>query len=161
MPPLPIPPINALSAIATFAVRHVGLRVPDFEASLDWFVKKLDFRVVREWRHGDLRLAYVAPPADDAFLIEILGDGSPTSRPVYDDLATSLFEAGYHHVCFDVPNVDEILAELRRRDVTIVEEPFEQTAISRRLAFFADPWGNLFALAQVMAVRTNGPIQST
>jgi lactoylglutathione lyase/glyoxylase I family protein len=31
--------------------------------------------------------------------------------------------------------------------VTIVTEPFELPAISRRLAFVADPWGNLIELA--------------
>jgi lactoylglutathione lyase/glyoxylase I family protein len=34
--------------------------------------------------------------------------------------------------------------------VTIVTEPFELRAISRRLAFFCDPFGNLIELAQVL-----------
>jgi glyoxylase I family protein len=34
--------------------------------------------------------------------------------------------------------------------VTIVTEPCELPAISQRLAFLADPWGNLIELAQVL-----------
>jgi lactoylglutathione lyase/glyoxylase I family protein len=34
--------------------------------------------------------------------------------------------------------------------VSIVGEPFDLGAISRRLAFFANPWGNLIELAQVL-----------
>jgi len=58
--------------------------------------------------------------------------------------------AGYHHICLSVQNVDDAVAELRRRDVKIVTEPFNLPAINRRLAFFADPWGNLFELAEVL-----------
>jgi glyoxylase I family protein len=35
--------------------------------------------------------------------------------------------------------------------VTIVTEPFALPVIDRRLAFFADPFGNLFELAEVLA----------
>ena len=146
----PRAPIDLQRVLASVKLGHVAVRVPDFEASKRWFVEKLDFRVVIEWPYGELRLAYLVPPADDTVCIEILGGGSPTCQPQYADLGTSLYEAGYHHVCLDVDSVDDILAELRRRGVTIVAEAFELKAIGRRLAFFADPWGNLFELAQVI-----------
>ena len=41
--------------------------------------------------------------------------------------------------------------KLRPRGVTIVTEPFVLPAISRKLAFFADPFGNLIELAEVIA----------
>jgi lactoylglutathione lyase/glyoxylase I family protein len=47
------PPINPPSALASMTGLHVGLRVPDFEASKAWFVDKLDFRVVQEWDYGE------------------------------------------------------------------------------------------------------------
>jgi glyoxylase I family protein len=56
-----------------------------------------------------------------------------------------------------VNSVDETLAELRRRGVTIVTKPFELPAIQRRLAFLADPWGNLIELAQVLWVIRDRP----
>jgi catechol 2,3-dioxygenase-like lactoylglutathione lyase family enzyme len=57
---------------------------------------------------------------------------------------------GVHHVCFTVPSVDKTVGELKARDVKVVAEPFEVEAIARRLAFFADPWGNLFELEEVL-----------
>jgi lactoylglutathione lyase/glyoxylase I family protein len=42
------------------------------------------------------------------------------------------------------------VAELKARGVVIVTEPFQLDAISRKLAFFADPYGNLIELAQVI-----------
>ena len=46
--------------------------------------------------------------------------------------------------------VDETVAKLRARGVTIVTEPFVLDVISRKLAFFADPFGNLIELAEVL-----------
>ena len=144
------PPITSKTPFFTMKGDHAAIRVPDFAGCKRCFVKKLDFRVVHEWPYGDLQLAYVAPPADDHFRIEILGGGHPEEKPSYTDLADSLRLAGYHHICLSVQNVDDAVAELRRRDVKIVTEPFNLPAINRRLAFFADPWGNLFELAEVL-----------
>ena len=49
-----------------------------------------------------------------------------------------------------VASVDTALAELRRRGVNIVGEPFEIEDISRRLAFIRDPWGNMIELAETL-----------
>jgi len=67
---------------------------------------------------------------------------------VFGDVDASLSMNGYNHVCLSVDSVDETLAELRKRDVDIVSEPFEIDDISARLAFFRDPWGNMFELSE-------------
>ena len=135
---------------------HVAMRVPDFAASKRWFVEKLDFRVLHEWPYGDLQLAYLAPPTDDEFHVEIMGGGVPLPRAPYSDLGDSLRPEGYHHVCLTVDSVREALEELRRRQVKVVAEPFDIEAISRRLAFIADPWGNLIELSEVLVPSAPG-----
>ena len=141
------------SPFADMRGHHVAVRTPDLETAKRWYVDTLDFRVVAEWHFGDAQLAYVAPPTDDRFYVEILGGGDPAPgniRP-YGDLDDSLRWAGYHHFCLTVDDVDRTVATLRERGVTIVTEPFELPAISRRLAFFSDPFGNLIELAEVLA----------
>jgi catechol 2,3-dioxygenase-like lactoylglutathione lyase family enzyme len=147
---LPFP--NTQTPLASLQGHHVAVRVPDFEASKRWFVEKLDFRVIQEWPYADKQLAYVAPANDDHFFVEILGDGtpSPIPKPMYEDLSDSLRLAGYHHFCLNVDNMDAAVAELRHRNVTIVTEPFQIEEIGRRLAFIADPFGNLIELAQIL-----------
>jgi hypothetical protein len=49
------------------------------------------------------------------------------------------------------PLIPQIWSHFRRRGVAIVGEPFDLEAIGRRLAFFADPWGNLIELAEILA----------
>lgn len=148
-----LPAKNPASPFATMKGHHVAVRVPDFEAAKRWYVEKLDFRVIHEWPYADQKLAYVGPATDDAFYVELLGDGEPKPipKPVYTDLGDSLRLAGYHHFCLNVADMDATVTEMRRRGVTIVTEPFELPVIQRRLAFIADPFGNLIELAQVLA----------
>lgn len=142
------PAKNTNSAFGSLKGTHVALRVPDFEKSKTWYMEKLDFRVVHEWPFGDLQLAYLAPANDDNFWIELLAGGHPKPQDGYLSLDESLHPAGYHHFCMDVASVDETLAELRKRDVKIVGEPFDLPVIGKRLAFFADIDGNLIELAE-------------
>jgi glyoxylase I family protein len=131
---------------------HVAVRAPSLEEAKDFYVGKLDFRVVAEWDYEDEKLAYLALPADDNLYIEILGGGDtlPAEVRPYTDLGDSLQYSGYHHVCVHVDSVDDTLAKLRERGVTIVAEPFILSAISRKLAFFADPFGNLIEVSEVL-----------
>lgn len=148
-----LPPQNPASPFASMKGHHVAVRVPDFEVAKRWYVEKLDFRVIHEWPYADQKLAYVGPATDDSFYVELLGDGEPKPipKPVYSDLGDSLRLAGYHHFCINVADMDATVAELRHRGVTVVTEPFELAVINRRLAFIADPFGNLIELAQVLS----------
>jgi glyoxylase I family protein len=132
---------------------HVAVRTPNLAEAKDFYVGKLDFRVVAEWDYADEQLAYLAPPTDDHFFIEVLGGGDalPTDVRPHTNLGDSLKYRGYHHFCLNVASVDETVARLRARGVAIITEPFVLPAISRKLAFFADPFGNLVELAEVMA----------
>jgi glyoxylase I family protein len=145
------PPVNPTSPLASIRGNHAAIRVPDFDAAIAWYTGKLDFRVTHTWPFGDLKLAYLAPAVDASFTIEVIAGPGATDRVPSTDLTASLTRSGFHHVCFAVASTDDTVAELRRRGITIVAEPFDLPAISRRLAFFSDPWGNLFELTQVLA----------
>jgi lactoylglutathione lyase/glyoxylase I family protein len=148
-----IPPAkNSASPFADMCGHHVAVRTPSLAEAKAFYVGKLDFRVVAEWDYADEQLAYMAPPTDDHFYVEVLGGGNTAPEEVrpYTDLGDSLKYRGYHHFCLNVASVDETIGKLRARGVRIVAEPFVLPAISRRLAFFADPFGNLIELAEVL-----------
>jgi glyoxylase I family protein len=144
------PPKNPNSPFASFVGHHVGVRVPDYAAAIAWYTEKLDFRILHEWPYGDLELAYLMPANDDDFHIEILAGPMPFPQEVLDDLAVSLQHGGYQHLCVHVDNVADALAELGRRGVDILGEPFVVEDISRRLAFIRDPWGNMIELSETL-----------
>lgn len=85
-------------------------------------------------------------------MIELLAGGEPLpiEAPAYTDLGDSLRYAGYHHFCINVADMEATVSTLRARGITIVTEPFTLDAISRKLAFFADPFGNLIELAEIL-----------
>lgn len=149
--PMPAhPPKNPESPFASLRGHHVAIRVPDFEAAKKWYTEKLDFRVLQEWPFGVLKLAYLSPAADDDFHLELLAGPVPIPQKVSDDLEVSLRYGGYQHFCLHVDDVDTARAELARRGVDLVGEPFEIEEVSRRLAFFRDPWGNMIEFAQTL-----------
>src|SRR5262249_15011082 len=116
------PPKNTASPFADMRGHHVAVRTPSLAEATDFYVGKLDFRVVAEWDYGDEKLAYLAPPTDDHFYIEVLGGGDtlPTELRPYTDLGDSLKYGGYHHFCLNVGSIEATLAKLRERGVKIV-----------------------------------------
>ena len=148
------PSTPALHPFASWVGHHAAIRVPDYDVSTAWFVDQLGWRITHEWMYGDLQLAYIAPPGDDHFHVEILAGPGAEPQPQFDSVDASLTRNGLNHVCIQVASVDDSLTELRRRGVATVGEPFELEAISSRLAFFADPFGNLFELKQQLSIPT-------
>jgi catechol 2,3-dioxygenase-like lactoylglutathione lyase family enzyme len=124
---------------------HIALRVADYEATVDWYITKLGFEVQQQWSSGDMRLAYLTR---GVVKVEIIGDGHrPEPLAEVKDLDNSFGRGGYHHLCLAVDDLDSILAELRRCEVTIMKEPFVLEEIHRRLAFIQDCDGNLIELS--------------
>lgn len=153
LPAAPQPKVD--SPFASMRGHHTGIRYPDFEAARAFWVDKLDWRVLQTWPYGELTLAYVSPPNQDDFHLEILAGPGAATQPVYSDVDASLVANGFNHVCLSVDNVDATLEVLRERGVEIVNTPFEIDDISARLAFFRDPWGNMFELSERMPDATH------
>ena len=85
-------------------------------------------------------------------MVELIAGPGAESRPTYEDLSSSLKRLGFHHLGFRVSSVDDAIAELKCRDVTIVSEAHDVPTLSLRVAFFVDPWGNLFEVIQPISV---------
>ena len=142
------PAANASSPLASWKVDHAGIRVPDFDAAVAWYSEKLDFRLKHSSPVAGLTFAFLSPAADDSFSLELLAGPGADNRPPYRDLHASYKLSGWHHMGFRVDNVDHTVDELNRRGVTIVAEPRDVAALALRVAFFADPWGNIFEVIQ-------------
>lgn len=155
MPNFSMPPTSPSAPLATLKASHFCLRVPDYSNAKQWFIDKLDFRVVHEWREDMLKvdMGYLAAANDDRCVIELVGGNDPKiCERATADFPRSFATTGFHHFSFTVPSVDDTVEELRSRGVTIAAEPFVAEIIGRKLAFFADPWGNLFELEEVLVV---------
>ncbi len=143
------PPINnASSPFASWKIDHAAIRVPDFDTAIAWYTEKLDFQLRHSLPLAGLTFALLSPAADASFTFELLAGPGADNRPPYEGLRASYKTGGWHHMGFRTDNVDGAIEELKRRDVTIVAEPRDVAPMGLRLAFFADPWGNIFEVVQ-------------
>jgi catechol 2,3-dioxygenase-like lactoylglutathione lyase family enzyme len=129
---------------------HVAIRVPDFDIAVAWYAEKLDFRLKQSVSVAGLTFGFLYPAGDDSFHFELMAGPGAAERPAYKDLHESYNMSGWRHPGFSVESVDNVIAELKRRDVTIASEPHDVPAMGLRVAFFADPWGNLFEVIQTI-----------
>jgi catechol 2,3-dioxygenase-like lactoylglutathione lyase family enzyme len=147
------PVVGTPSPFASWKFEHVALRVLDLDTAVAWYSEKLDFRLMKSVPLGDKMYGFMTSPAgDDSFIVELIAGPGADNRPVYEDLGSSLKLSGLHHVAFRVASVDDTIAELESRGVTIVSKPHDVPKLSLRLAFFADPWGNLFEVIQPISL---------
>jgi catechol 2,3-dioxygenase-like lactoylglutathione lyase family enzyme len=141
---------NGASPFAHWKVDHAAIRVPDFDTAIVWYTEKLDFRLLKHVSFAGLTFAFLSPAGDERFVFELLAGPGAGSRPAYGDLHASYKLAGWHHVCFRVDSVDTAVEQLKARSVTIVSDPHDVVPMGLRVAFFADPWGNLFEFTQLL-----------
>ena len=141
----------ASSPLASLKIKHPAIRVPDFDAAVVWYADKLDFRLKQTVSVAGLSFGFLYPAGYDSFHFELMAGPGAAERPAYQDLHDSYNMSGWHHPGFSVDSVDAVIDELKRRDVTIASEPHDVSAMGLRVAFFADPWSNLFEVIQSIA----------
>jgi hypothetical protein len=63
----------------------------------------------------------------------------------------SLKEPGFHHICLQVNDIEQVMSELRRRDVNVLIVVMAGALGSgvEKGAFIADPWNNIFELLEL------------
>jgi catechol 2,3-dioxygenase-like lactoylglutathione lyase family enzyme len=148
--PLAQPAVKGASPFVGWKVDHAAIRVPDFDAAIAWYTEKLDFRLKKHVSFAGLTFAFLSAAGNDGFVFELLAGPGAEARPQYEDLHGSYRLAGWHHLCFRVDSVDAAVEQLKGRSVTIVSEPHDVVPMALRIAFFADPWGNLFEFTQLL-----------
>ena len=141
---------HASSPLASLKINHVAIRVPDFDTAVAWYADKLDFRLKQSVSVAGLSFGFLYPTGDDSFHFELMAGPGAAERPVYKDLHDSYNMSGWHHPGFSVESVDDVIDELKHRNVTIASEPHDVPAMGLRVAFFEDPWGNLFEVIQTI-----------
>jgi len=126
---------------------HVGLNVADIDAAERWYCGA--FGYVR-----DLTVRLEALDMDIVMLIHpVRGDRlellhRPGSTPGLRaaDAAEAVLTEGFGHIAFDCPDVDQAYDRLLARGARPVMTPRPSPEPGVRMAFVADPEGNLLEL---------------
>jgi catechol 2,3-dioxygenase-like lactoylglutathione lyase family enzyme len=138
------------SPFSTGIIHHIALRVGDVEAGKKWLTTMLGFRVQREFQVADRDFAFLSPDGAEAPVIELVG-GPVDEHQIPENIPDMMKLAGWHHLCLQVRNVEQCISDLRRRGVKILIDVTDATpGIGvEKVAFVADPWGNIYELLQL------------
>ncbi len=126
---------NAMS----YSIEHVSIRCRDLEASIDYFQRMFDAKVILR-RNLDESKKIVFLHLGDSML-ELMGMG-PASEPV-----EPREHYGVHHIGIKVDDFESAYRDLKAKGADFLGEPFEPTPGSR-LVFLREPNGAVIELAQ-------------
>lgn len=135
---------------------HVGLNVADLPAMTRWYTEALDLKVEFEFAIADADFSGVMLRSEQGYRIELLHraggrDGLRAANPLEAALTR-----GYGHFALDVADVDQAYASLVDAGATSRTSPRPSPEPGVRMAYVADPEGNLFELLDRSAARHEG-----
>ena len=125
---------------------HVGLAVGDLDAMTSWYADALELAVEFEFavEHADLRGVMLR--SEDGHRIELLHrPGAVVGLRAADPVEAALTR-GFGHVALDVPDVDSAYDALVGSGATERMSPRPSPEQGVRMAYVADPEGNLIEL---------------
>jgi catechol 2,3-dioxygenase-like lactoylglutathione lyase family enzyme len=128
------------------ALDHVGLTVADLDAMTQWYCAALDLTVELEFAldHVDFRGTMLRSAS--GYRIELLHrPGSVVGLQASSPVEAALTR-GFGHVAFDVPVVEEAYDALVAAGATDRMSPRPSPEPGVRMAYVADPEGNLIEL---------------
>ncbi len=102
-------------------LNHIGIAVPSVEEAMETYrtlYGATEFVQPFDMPAQGVRVGFVNLPNSQLELIEPLGDDSP----IIGFLERNP-KGGQHHVCFEVPDINEAAAEMKASGATVLGEP--------------------------------------
>ncbi|HEX8388195.1 MAG TPA: methylmalonyl-CoA epimerase [Sphingomonas sp.] len=102
-------------------LNHVGVATPSIERSVGTYRTLLGADAIGEpfdLPAQGVRVCFVDAPNTQVELIQPLDDKSPIAGFIAKNPA-----GGQHHLCFEVPDIHEAVAELKAKGATVLGEP--------------------------------------
>ena len=125
---------------------HVGLNVEDLGAMTAWYIDALQLEVEFEVVLDQVQLSIVMLRSSDGYRVELLSrPGSVAGIQAANPVEAALTR-GFGHIALDVPDIDAAYAALLAVGATDRMSPRPSPEPGVRMAFVADPEGNLIEL---------------
>ena len=144
------------ATVRTAIFDHVGLTVGDLDAAVDWYGRALE--LCEEFRFELPAFGFRAVMMIGAtrYRIELIERAGSRPGPRPANPVDAALTRGYGHICLDVEDVDVAYAKLLAVGAEDRMSPRPSPEPGVRMAFVADPEGNLIELLDRAAVRSRG-----
>jgi lactoylglutathione lyase len=133
---------------------HVGLNVADLEAMTSWYASTLSLEVEFEFALEQLDFRGVMLRSPDGHRVELLHRVGNVAGLRAPNPVEAALTRGFGHIAFDVPDVDTAYDELLAAGATDRMSPRPSPEPGVRMAYVADPEGNLVELLDRTAADT-------
>ena len=115
-------------------IHHIAILTDDYEKSKAFYTDILGFEILKE-TYREARQSYKLDLAiNGQYQVELF------SFPEFKERNSFPESKGLRHLAFEVENVDEVVAELRSKDVDVQDVRLDEIT-GKRFAFFYDPNG--------------------
>lgn len=115
-------------------MHHIAILTDDYEKSKAFYTDILGFEILKE-TYREARQSYKLDLAiNGQYQVELF------SFPEFKERNSFPESKGLRHLAFEVENVDEVVAELRSKDVDVQDVRVDEIS-GKRFAFFYDPNG--------------------
>ena len=102
-------------------LNHVGVAVPDIDAAIETYrtlYGATDITEPFDMPERGLRVCFVNLPNSQIELIQSISEDSAIENFIKKNK-----NGGQHHVCFEVPDIDEAVRVMNERGATVLGEP--------------------------------------
>ncbi len=133
---------------------HVGLNVADLAAMTRWYTEALDLKIEFEFSLPDVAFSGAMLASARGYRIELLhrAGNRPGLQPT--DPVDAALRRGYGHFALDVADVDVMYDGLVAAGASDRMSPRPSPEPGVRMAYVADPEGNLIELLDRTAARS-------
>lgn len=124
---------------------YTSIRTSNIEKSIDFYSKffGMELSSRREIKETNAEIAFLQDPQGNGSILELTfyRKQANFTQPNYED---RLFD----HLGFEVEDINQTIATMRKENVTISDEPFKLGPNGPIIAFIEDPDGTLIELIQ-------------
>jgi lactoylglutathione lyase len=124
---------------------HTSIRTSNMEKSIDFYTRLMGLKLLnrREIPQNNAEIAFLQDPDKKGALLELTfyKKQKKFTQAEYED---RLFD----HIAFQIKDMKETIATMRKENITITDEPFRLGATGSLIAFIEDPDGILIELIE-------------
>jgi lactoylglutathione lyase len=124
---------------------HISIRTSNLERAIDFYSSLLGLKLLnkRLIPQNNAEIAFLQDPNGKGATLELTFYRNQ-KKFIQADYEDRLFD----HIAFEVRNIGNTIDEMRKKGVTITDEPFQLSPNGPLIAFVEDPDGTLIELIQ-------------
>ncbi len=124
---------------------HTSIRTSNIDRSIEFYTKLLGLTLMNRQKipQNNAEIAFLRDPQAKGATLELTfyNNQKKFSQPEYED---RLFD----HLAFEIKDINQTIKTMKRKKVTITDEPFKLSPTGATIAFVEDPDGTLIELIE-------------